>query len=110
MVVSHIEGMLGASQGHAGHGPHVEELAGEPEQRITWYKAGPHVDRPREQRWTCQCRLTVYVLVVGAGRAWIRRVRKRNVADQRPEVVESEHLPHRDAAALWERLLLGRAR
>ncbi|GII88297.1 hypothetical protein Ssi03_62870 [Sphaerisporangium siamense] len=100
---------LKATAGYADHGPHVHHLAGRAAERLTWLAYAPRTDRERVLRWTCGCRLVVYYLVAGGGRAWVRCERRRHIL-ARPEVTETEPMRHADAERLWERILLGRAR
>jgi hypothetical protein len=111
---------LTATSGHVDHGPHVRDRkpgAG----RLLWYEVHPRAERERELRWTCGCLRTVYVLMRGGGKAWIRRIirpeadyevrRGRLVAIEPGAVVrDTEALYHRPAAELWVALLYGRAR
>ncbi|MEV6984892.1 hypothetical protein AB0M95_27025 [Sphaerisporangium sp. NPDC051017] len=101
--------MLSATEGYADHGPHVPAHAHPRAERLRWQPYTAHVDRARELRWTCACRLVMYFLVVGGGRAWVRCERRRHVLAQ-PEVTETEPMLYPDAGRLWERILLGRAR
>ncbi|RCG32015.1 hypothetical protein DQ384_05600 [Sphaerisporangium album] len=98
-----------AAEGYIDHGPHVHHLAGRPAERLRWMPYWPHTDRPRVLRWTCECRLVVYYLVVGGGRAWIRREARQSPA-RTPTISSTGPMRYAGAERLWERLLLGRVR
>jgi hypothetical protein len=106
--VRRLETPLSASEGHAFHGPHVDQHAGSAPERVRWYPFTHVVERPRVLRWTCECRLTVYYLLAGGGRAWVRRSRRRALLAE-AEIAESDHMKYRDAERLWVQILLGRA-
>ncbi|RCG32119.1 hypothetical protein DQ384_06290 [Sphaerisporangium album] len=93
---------LTATEGTAGHGPHVPDPNADAE-RIAWQAATSGEDRRRVLRWTCQCKPVVYSLVTAGGRGYIERAGKGAVA-------QTHRMSHSDIATLWERILLGQAR
>ncbi|MEV6985358.1 hypothetical protein AB0M95_29420 [Sphaerisporangium sp. NPDC051017] len=95
---------LTASSGHADHGPHVPKPR-DGCRRIVWHPPMNAETRPRILRWTCECRTRVYYLVVGGGRAYVRRADKQSGVDH-----ETARMRHREADRLWMEILLGLAR
>ncbi|MDH2429299.1 hypothetical protein [Sphaerisporangium sp. TRM90804] len=105
------ETAISATEGHVDHAPHVHQRASRrAAQRLTWGKQANRMERPRVLRWTCECRQTVYYLMTGGGRAWIRRTVRNGSQDAAPQVTETELMLYPDAERLWERILLGHAR
>ncbi|RCG17414.1 hypothetical protein DQ384_39760 [Sphaerisporangium album] len=94
---------LSATEGEAGHGPHV--LEPQPDHvRIQWHTATHSEDRRRVLRWTCECRPVVYYLVTAGGQGYVERT------GPGPTMVQTARMRHVQVADLWELILLGRAR
>ncbi|MEV6979748.1 hypothetical protein AB0M95_00530 [Sphaerisporangium sp. NPDC051017] len=94
---------LKATDGTAGHGPHVAD-AGPDSEAIDWLSAYRTEARRRVLRWTCECRPVVYYLVTAAGRGYVERT---GLGETR---VQTSRLRYVEVADLWERILLGQAR
>lgn len=94
---------LTSTAGHADHGPHVPRPQEECE-RIAWHAPMRLEARPRVLRWTCECRSRVYYLVVGGGRAHIRRADRRGGTDH-----ETVRMRYRQVEGLWLKILRGQA-
>ncbi|MEV7971513.1 hypothetical protein AB0O34_36855 [Sphaerisporangium sp. NPDC088356] len=106
-----MDTFLSAFQGNADHGVHIPRWSGASGvDRVTWFPAWHGEERTRVLRWTCECRLKVYYLVTGGGRAWIRRQARAAPASDRVTSSDTERMRYPDAEMLWERILLGRAR
>ncbi|GII87948.1 hypothetical protein Ssi03_59380 [Sphaerisporangium siamense] len=94
--------VLKASDGTAGHGPHVPEP--QPDcQQVVWLPVTQVDPRRRVLRWTCQCKPVVYYLIASGGRGYIERT------GQGRTTVETSRMRYTQTGDLWELILLGRA-
>ncbi|MEU9891429.1 hypothetical protein [Sphaerisporangium sp. NPDC051011] len=94
---------LSATDGSAGHGPHVLEPQPDCVQ-VQWQAATQAEDRRRVLRWTCECRPMVYYLVTAGGQGYIERT------GPGAATVQTARMRHVQVADLWELIWLGRAR
>ncbi|GII63284.1 hypothetical protein Skr01_33690 [Sphaerisporangium krabiense] len=93
---------LTATEGSAGHGPHVPKPNDDAE-RVTWQSATAAEDRRRVLRWTCECKPVIYYLVTAGGRGYIERTTAGG------ERVQTPRMRYVQIADLWEKILLGKA-
>ncbi|MEV0417770.1 hypothetical protein [Streptosporangium canum] len=75
--------------------------------RLEWRSPHQVLERARPVAWTCFCRATVYELLEGAGRAFLRRTVQR---DGDHQVHETAPCSINEAWAIWTALLTGRTR
>ncbi|MFC6081821.1 hypothetical protein [Sphaerisporangium aureirubrum] len=94
---------LTSTAGNADHGPHVPRPR-EGCEEIVWHPPANVESRPRVLRWTCECRSRVYYLVVGGGRAHIRR------SDGPGPHRETVRMRYHHIERLWLKILRGQAR
>ncbi|GII76295.1 hypothetical protein Sru01_12770 [Sphaerisporangium rufum] len=71
---------------------------------VAWHPPMRLEARPRILRWTCECRARVYYLVVGGGRAHVRRTDRQTGAAH-----ETARMRYAEAERLWHEILLGQA-
>jgi hypothetical protein len=95
---------LTSTAGHADHGPHVPRPREDCEE-IVWHPPLNVESRPRVLRWTCECRSRVYYLVVGGGRAHIRRSDGPGGPHR-----ETVRMRYHHVERLWFQILRGQAR
>jgi hypothetical protein len=99
------------TSGNADHGAHVP--SGSPGDHVTeilWLAPTSNERRARELRWTCGCRRTVYTLMTGAGRAWIRRRVRASAAEGDVRYNDTERMLRPQAEEVWANILRGLAR
>ncbi|WP_162642197.1 hypothetical protein [Streptosporangium sp. 'caverna'] len=86
--------------------PHVA-MAQRDHVRLEWLRPYQALERARPVAWTCFCRATVYELLEGAGRAFLRRTVQ---LDGKHEIHETSVRPINEARTIWTALLTGRTR
>jgi hypothetical protein len=94
--------VIAPTSGSVDHGYHMPKPEANAE-RIDWRAPQDREQKPRELRWTCDCRATVYTLISGGGQMFIRRDPRTG------ERAETERMPYAQAEALWKDLMSGKA-
>jgi hypothetical protein len=84
--------------------PHVPSALPD-HMEIVWLDRLRAEDRVRVITWTCDCQAVYYELCHAAGRAYIRRTLRKDGT-----VHETYRWLFREAAQVWDALLLGHAR
>ncbi len=99
------------TSGNADHGAHVPSVSpGEHVTEILWLAPSSNERRARELCWTCGCRRTVYTLMTGGGRAWIRRRVRASAGEGVVTCKDTERMLRPQAEEMWTDILRGRAR